>query len=215
MSQKIYDRYEDFNAMNKKELQLAVQTLSKTANQRLRSLEKAGMTRSSNAYRWAEKSFTDNERFMDETQNGEMKFKTTTRGRSVNELREEVAELRDFLFKSKTSTVSDVNRRYKQAYETWKSNNPDVNMSQDAFGEMWTMNNMKKLVQMYGSEIAIEIMSGKQDYKNLDMKDINEIVGSIDDDTPYTELMDKLQEKSEDLDEFLNVEDIKLFDLPF
>ena len=221
-SNKIYDRYEDFNSMNKKQLQLAVQTLSKTANQRLRSLEKAGMKKSSNAYKWAEKSAFDNLRFMDRTKNDEIKFKTTTRGRDVNELREEVAELRDFLFKSKTSTVSDVNKRYRQIYETWKKNNPDSDMTQDTFGEMWTMSNMKQLVQMYGSDIAISILTNRDEYKNLDMKDVNDFVEEFvnaDNVIPYTDLIEKLTEESNRLentdDEFLNVEDIKLFDLPF
>lgn len=204
---KIYDRYEDFNSMNKKELQLAVQTLSKTANQRLRSLEKADMTRSSNAYRAVERFYWDMERFMDKTSKGEIKFKTTTRGRSVNELKEEVGELREFLFKSKTSTVSDVNRRYKQAYETWQKNNPDIKMSQDEFGDMWIQSNMKKLVSMYGSEIAIDIMSGKG-YQKLDMKDINEFIGKINEDMPLTELEDILS----DMD---NTDELDLSDLPF
>lgn len=204
---KIYDRYEDFNSMNKKELQLAVQTLSKTANQRLRSLEKAGMTRSSNAYRAVERFYWDMERFMDKTSKGEIKFKTTTRGRSVNELKEEVGELREFLFKSKTSTVSDVNRKYKQAYETWQKNNPDIKMSQDEFGDMWIQSNMKKLVSMYGSEIAIEIMSGKG-YQKLDMKDINEFIGKINEDMPLTELEDILS----DMD---NTDELDLSELPF
>ena len=204
---KIYDRYEDFNSMNKKELQLAVQTLSKTANQRLRSLEKAGMTRSSNAYRAVERFYWDMERFMDKTSKGEIKFKTTTRGRSVNELKEEVGELREFLFKSKTSTVSDVNKKYKQAYETWQKNNPDIKMSQDEFGDMWIQSNMKKLVTMYGSEIAIEIMSGKG-YQKLDMKDINEFIGKINEDMPLTELEDILS----DMD---NTDELDLSDLPF
>ena len=202
---KLYDRYENFNSMSRTELQTAVQVLSKTANTRLRSIEKANLTKASNAYRYVETKAYDKARFISTTKNNEIKFKTTTRGRTTNELREEVAELRDFLFKAKTSTVSGINERYQKAYDTWKENNPDMNMSKDEFGEMWSQSNMKKLVNMYGSDVAIDIMSGK-DYENISMDEINQLIGNVKEDTPYSDLTSQLSILDES--DIFDVEDL-------
>lgn len=195
MASQLTNRYEDFNSMSADELKLAVSVLAKTANQRLRALEKANLTKASNAYRYAETQAYDERRFMDTTKHGEIKFKTTTRGRSLQELKEEVAQLQGFLFNAKTSTVRGTKQRYEQAYETWKDVNPDKKMSFEDFGEMWLQSNMKKLVRMYGSDVAIEIMGGEHS-KGLTMEEINDIVGELDEEESFLSMLEKFDKKS-------------------
>lgn len=195
MASQLTNRYEDYNSMSADELRLAVSVLAKTANQRLRALEKANLTKASNAYRYAETQAYDERRFMGTTKRGEIKFKTTTRGRSLQELKEEVAQLQGFLFNAKTSTVKGTKQRYEQAYETWKDVNPDKKMSFEDFGEMWLQSNMKKLVRMYGSDVAIEIMGGEHS-KGLTMEEINDIVGELDEEESFLSMLEKFGKKS-------------------
>lgn len=176
--------YEDFNSMTKDELQLAVSVLAKTANQRLRALEKADLTRASNAYRYVERQADDNEfgygdPIYGKTKKGEWKFRTDVTKMDMGLLKHEVAELRDFLFEAKTSTVKGVKQRYQQAYDTWKEKNPDSQMSFNDFSEMWHDVNTKKLIKMFGSDVAIEMIEKESKNHQLTADEINEVIEQI------------------------------------
>ncbi len=198
MAKEITNRYDDFNNYNYEELKFAVGVLSKTANQRLRQIEKAGLTRASNAYRYIEGRAYDEEPYMDKTKNGEMKFRTNYRDTTLNSLREQMGELQEFLFKSKTSTVSGVKNKYLKGYETAKQNNPDLfgNMTFDEFGDLWNTFNMKQIIKMYGSDIAVKFIN-EAESQGLSQDDINEIMSSIDEHTSYMDLVNQVNEKKD------------------
>lgn len=194
----ITNRYEDFNNYNLKQIKFAVSVLSKTANQRLRQIEKAGLTGASNAYRYIEGRAYDDEPYMDKTNNGEMKFRTNYRGTTLNSLREQMSELQEFLFKSKTSTVTGVKNKYLKGYETAKKNNPELfgKMSFDEFGGLWNTFNMKQIDKMYGSDISIKFIN-EAESQGLSQDDINEIIASIDEHSSYMGLISQINEKKD------------------
>lgn len=198
MAREITNRYDDFNNYNYEQLKFAVGVLSKTANQRLRQIEQAGLTRASNAYRYIEGRAYDEEPYMDKTKNGEMKFRTNYRDATLNSLREQMGELQEFLFKSKTSTVSGVKNKYLKGYETAKKNNPDLfgQMSFDEFGDLWNTFNMKQIIKMYGSDIAVKFIN-EAESEGLSQDDINEIMSSIDEHTSYMDLVNQVNEKKD------------------
>lgn len=198
MAKEITNRYEDFNNYNYEQLKFAVGVLSKTANQRLRQIERAGLTGASNAHRYIEGRAYDEESYMDKTKKGEMKFRTNYRDTTLNSLREQMGELQAFLFKSKTSTVSGVKNKYLKGYESAKQNNPELfgNMSFDEFGDLWNTFNMKQIIKMYGSDIAVKFIN-EAESQGLSQDDINEIMSSIDEHTSYMDLVNQVNEKKD------------------
>lgn len=198
MAREITNRYDDYNNYNYEQLKFAVGVLSKTANQRLRQIEQAGLTRASNAYRYIEGRAYDEEPYMDRTKKGEMKFRTNYRDTTLNSLREQMGELQEFLFKSKTSTVSGVKNKYLKGYETAKKNNPELfgEMSFDEFGDLWNTFNMKQIIKMYGSDIAVKFIN-EAESQGLSQDDINEIMSSIDEHTSYMDLVNQVNEKKD------------------
>ena len=194
----ITNRYDDFNNYNYEQLKFAVGVLSKTANQRLRQIEQAGLTSASNAYRFIEGRAYDEESYMDKTKKGEMKFRTNYSDTTLNGLREQMGELQEFLFKSKTSTVTGVKNKYLKGYETAKKNNPELfgKMSFNEFGDFWNTFNMKQIVTMYGSDVAVQFIN-EAESQGLSTDDINEIISSIDEHTSYMGLISQIDEKKE------------------
>jgi hypothetical protein len=127
-----------------------------------------------------------------------MKFRTNYRDATLNSLREQMGELQAFLFKSKTSTVSGVKDKYLKGYETAKQNNPELfgNMSFDEFGDLWNTFNMKQIIKMYGSDIAVKFIN-EAESQGLSKDDINEIMSSIDEHTSYMDLVYQVNEKKD------------------
>lgn len=198
MERGITNRYDDFNNYNYEQIKFAVSVLSKTANQRLRQIEKTGLTNASNAYRYIEGRAYDEELYMDKTKKGEMKFRTNYRDTTLNGLREQMGVLQEFLFKSKTSTVTGVKNKYLKGYETAKKNNPELfgKMSFNEFGDLWNTFNMKQIVKMYGSDIAVKFIN-EAESQGLSQDDINEIMSSIDEHSSYLGLASQINEKKE------------------
>ena len=198
MARGITNRYDDFNNYDYKQLKFAVGVLSKTANQRLRQIEQAGLTSASNAYRFIEGRAYDEESYMDKTKKGEMKFRTNYSDTTLNGLREQMGELQEFLFKSKTSTVTGVKNKYLKGYETAKKNNPELfgKMSFNEFGDLWNTFNMKQMVKMYGSDVTVKFIN-ESESQGLSTDDINEIMSSINEHTSYMGLKSQINEKKE------------------
>ena len=112
------------------ELVAYVEKYSKVANRRLYQIEKAGLTRGSNAYRYVEGKLANNvtrRAFM--TKGEKPRFKesqkklTKTEGqervKAIGQLRAEAAELNVFLNEAKTSSVKGINAKYRKAFETF------------------------------------------------------------------------------------------------
>lgn len=177
-STKIYNRDEDINTMSKEHLEIAIRTLAKTANQRLRTLERKSYTKTSLAYKYLETKFYDDVNYMTTTSHGEMKFKTSTKGRTFQELRNELSELRNFLYTSKTSTIKGIKNAYEKSYETFIKNNSETGLSFQEYGELWAQRNIKEYSKMYGSSQIIEFIEAAKEL-NKSYQDINDILTDI------------------------------------
>ena len=94
--------------MSKEELAKKVEKNYRKANDRLKALEKAGLTKASNAYRYIEREKYDEADYL--TKQG--RFKKPTKKMTRNDLLSEYVNLNRFLNESKTSTVSCTISRY-------------------------------------------------------------------------------------------------------
>lgn len=152
---------EDFNAYTKKQLAAVVASLAKTANQRLRQLEKSGMANQSAAYGYIERHAFDESvnksgkyEYMTTTQNGEIKFSTNTRGRTAQQLKREAYELQKFLH-AETSTVKGtkaVQERSRKAFNDAVQNNGGIPLTQEEYANLGMNPLLKHYYDLYGSQ---------------------------------------------------------------
>lgn len=170
---------ENFNKFSVKQAEAAIRKYAKTANQRLRRIEHAGLTNASSAYRYIEAKAFDSSRWLDLTKAGEIKFKATTKGRSLQEMKEELSQLYTFLYESKTSTVGGTKTRYEKQFETfrehWKSetgNYPDISF--DDFGYMWQLTGVQRVIEIYGSKEVIRLVQ-KAKADGLSWQEIDQV----------------------------------------
>ena len=92
-----------------------VATMAKRANQRLRELEKHGLTEASHAYRYVERLEFDADSATARDKKGRVKWNTNTRGKTYQQLQHEKAELERFLNEAKTSTVKGTKAQFEKA----------------------------------------------------------------------------------------------------
>ena len=151
-------------------LKSVLRTYAKTANQRLRELEKQGLSGSSAAYHAISEFYNDNREFMTTTKSGELKFKTDTRHRTKEQLRRELMELDTFLFRAKTSTTKGVKAHYekiKVSIGVQNTNDTKTqavmdffnDMDMDEFTQFWEVHNYHQLFKIYGSDSVIEMIA--------------------------------------------------------
>lgn len=181
-----------------------LRTYAKTANQRLRQLEKDNLHDTSSAYRQIKSYWEDDRSFMDTTSNGEIKFKTNFRGMNKEQLRQELLELDTFLFRAKTSTSAGVKSHYEKIKESiGKQNENDSksqavmdffnNMSMKEFSQFWEYTNMSQIIKAYGSEVMVELITAGKD-KEFNLAKMDELFADILNDKnkqiPITDLID-------------------------
>lgn len=117
------------------------------ANQRLRELEKQGLTNSSNAYRWLERNAAKYD-VVRHTKRGDIRFSLKTEGLDKQKLASHLARIETFL-EAKTSGKAGINKAYKKAYQSF-INNPANNakgLSYNQYIDMMessTLNSFKK-----------------------------------------------------------------------
>lgn len=133
-----------------------VARMAKTANQRLRELEKQDLGKASNAYRYMERLHYDKDNATATDSSGRMKFNTNFRGKTYQEIQHEAAELKRFL-EAKTSTKTGVDAKYLRGYETFTRNNGGENMKYSDFAEMMKSETMKNLKKVYGSDVIVRM----------------------------------------------------------
>ena len=172
------------------EIRQAIRSYAKTANQRLRELEKQGLAQSSNAWRQA-KEFADADRtFMDVTGAGEIKFRTNLRKMNRTELQQELNELYTFVFRAKTSTVKGTREHYKKIKSYWNSDRARedkrkevreffAGMSMEEFSEFWDYKSMALMIKRYGSDTVIQLIETSKDNPDLDMDRLDEVFADI------------------------------------
>ena len=133
---------------------------TRRANQRLRNLEKSGLSNSSNAYRYIERlAYDDDDKdIISFTSTGKIKFRTDTKNMSEKELKQQISYLDNFL-SAKTSTVGGVERKYKKAYKTFSENENNMKLSFDEFIDEYDYEELVKYQKIYGSSAMQELVS--------------------------------------------------------
>ena len=157
-------------AERRAEVTAEVRRLADIANKRLRALEKHKLTEASNAYRYVEKRDFDKDSAYSRDKYGRMKFDTTLRSKSAQQLQHELIELKRFLYESKTSTVTGARERYEKAYNTY-INNPklfpkdaegnytkNVPPSREEFTRILNMEGVKKYIETFGSSQIVRLI---------------------------------------------------------
>ena len=177
---------ENVNRLTEKELKAGIQSLAKTANQRLRQLEKSNKATSSPAYKYVERlafdatktkgTGADKYSFIGETKWGEIKFNTATKKMSQSQLRQEFSFLQRFL-NTKTSTVTGVKKNIEKGYEKFKEQYEKATGSTLGEGsiELWGDALFKHFAIIYGSDEAENFMQ-QIDSANLSLSDVHEIL---------------------------------------
>lgn len=139
----------------KKELTAQLRQLTKTANQRLRELEKTGYSSSSLAYSYVERLSFDSDDAVSFTQKGQIKFTTAFSGMTIQQLSHELAKVNDFL-NSRTSTRTGILAYTEQARETFTSKT-GVEMTASEFAEFWTDSLVHDFERLYGSHEVVRL----------------------------------------------------------
>lgn len=176
--------------MSKEELARKVEKNYKKANDRLKALEKAGLTKASNAYRYIEREKYDEAEYL--TKKG--RFKKPSKKMSRNELLSEYVNLNRFLNESKTSTVSGTKSRYKEAYKTYAKkvksagNTP---MSFEEYGDFWRSEKIKKITEQFNISDLINYMS-EREIKFAELENIADFLP--DEDITFFELENAIDE---------------------
>ena len=205
------------SSMTKEQLVTWLGSASKRANQRMRQLEKDALDTSSIAYQTVKKYEVDHSTSLAKTKHGETKFKTSFKGRTIQELRRQAKDVLGFL-NAKTSTSRGTKNKYQRSLdkfnETMKKrwiedgNSPETfkPASMSAWANIWQSENLKKLQQLLPSEQIAEIYQYGDDMGLSDAQ-IEDIVDAIvnrehmDGITAYNEIRDKIQEYGKAIDD--------------
>lgn len=170
---KVKETYSAYiSEMSDARLKAFIQSQGKTANQRLRELEKQGLETSSAAYRYANRLLADGDTAMTTTKAGELKFNVNTRGKSQAELRHMAATIRGFM-QAKTSTTTGLNRAAKKAYETFTSNPANAGVDYKEFSESLSISIFANFAQIYGSDQLRDLMTKT---KGMSQRDIEKVL---------------------------------------
>ena len=141
---------------------------AKTANTRLRAIEKANLTNTS-AYENVRRMGFDDSKNISYTKKGEIKFRTDVSKMSESELKEHQRIIEDFL-QSKSSKVGEIKKRRQQAYDKWKKEKErqgqNIDMDVNEFSEFWELSNIKKLKDSLGSD-EVELLVYEYGEKNV------------------------------------------------
>ena len=162
--------------MSKEELAKKIEKSYKKANDRLKSIEKAGLTKASNAYRYIERESYDNAEYL--TKKG--RFKKPNKKMSRNELLSEYVNLNRFLNESKTSTVKGTKDRYKKAYNTYAKKIKQAGgkpMSFEEYGDFWRSTKINKLLEQFGGSDLMNFLSERE----LSLNDLENIIAFLPD----------------------------------
>ena len=176
--------------MSKEELAKKIEKNYKKANDRLKALEKAGLTKASNAYRYIQRESYDNAEYL--TTKG--RFKKPTKKMSRNDLLSEYVNLNRFLNESKTSTVKGTKSRYKEAYKTYAKkvkSAGDTPMTFEEYGDFWRSEKINKLMEHFGASDLVNFLS-ERDIKPNELEDITDFLP--DEDVTFFELENAIDE---------------------
>lgn len=128
----------------------------KNATARLRSIERANLQKSSQAYKYIERQSYDGAPYLTTTKTGKVKFDITTKGLSHNELVYRANEIKKFI-EAGTSTVTRIQKKSSKAYETFTARYPNVELTPQRFSEIYADAKLKKFADIFGSKEIIAI----------------------------------------------------------
>lgn len=134
-------------SLSREELIRGVKTLSKTANQRLLRLERAGIDQSSQAYLYVQRSVEKGEKYASVNKKGQVRFVTQS-SMSDKELRTEFEKLQGFLG-TKTSRVAEAKKIIKKSQEEIAKISGS-NLKAEDIGSLWSEPLIEKYFKMYG-----------------------------------------------------------------
>lgn len=181
--------------MSKEELSKRIEKNYKKANDRLKAIEKANLTKPSNAYRYIQRENYDNAKYL--TDKG--RFKKPSSKMSRNELLSEYVNLNRFLNESKTSTVKGTKDRYKKAYKTYAKKVKSAGgkpLSFEEYGDFWRSAKINKLMEHFGSSDLVNFLSERE----LSLDDFENIIDFIpEEDVTFFDLENAI-------DEYKNIE---------
>ena len=208
---------DSISSMTKEQLVTWLGSANKRANQRMRQLEKDALDTSSIAYQTIKKYEVDHSTSLAKTKHDETKFKTSFKGRTIQDLRRQAKDVLGFL-NAKTSTSKGTKNKYQKSFdkfnETMKKrwieddNSPETfkPASMSAWANIWQSENLKKLQQLLPSEQIAEIYQHGDDMglSDAQMEDIVDAIANrehMDGITAYNEIRDKIQEYGKAMDD--------------
>lgn len=156
------------STMTKEQLVSWLGVASKRANQRMRQLEKDSLATSSLAYQYVKTKEVDHSSSLAKTKHGETKFKTSFKGRTIQDLRRQAKDVLGFL-STKTSTSRGTKKKYQKSLDSYNEtlkkswiedgNSPDtfVPASMEVWANIWASENMKKLHSLFDSGTILKI----------------------------------------------------------
>lgn len=147
----------NFSTLGSAELRRAVASMAKTANQRLREIEKQGFTEASKAYGYFESLAFDKDKATAVDSKGRNKWLTDTRKLTQGELVHVASKLQGFL-NAKTSTITGIKASYAKGYKTFKERNPNYTGSAQEFAQSVKMGLMQKFKELYGSQEMVNLL---------------------------------------------------------
>lgn len=163
----------------KSEMSQLAGRLAKVANQRLRSLEKAGVQNASNAYRYIERLHFDKDSATATDSKGRFKFNTNFRGMTYQDIQHEVAEITRFL-EAKTSTPSRVKEKYAKGYHSFVNRYEEAkNLSFSDYTDIMRNETIKNTKQMFASKVMLRIMQ-HMDETNETLEQVIERIKDFD-----------------------------------
>lgn len=155
----------NYNKKSQSALRNIASDISRQANNRLRLLERKGLAKSSNAYRWAKNQFELENKFFSLTSTGKVKFDRDFKSMTKTDLVDYINTVENFM-QSKTSTVRGAQKKYEKAYKSFEKfleNQDFKNMTFDEYMDFWEDTIIKNYFKKYGSQETIE-RSQKYDY---------------------------------------------------
>lgn len=215
---------------SKEDLSKILILYSNRANKRLNNIAKAGLTKSSSAYRFVQNKGYSERKSTYKNQNKMItkkdRFSKAVSSKSYGQIVEQLQTLDTFLFESKTSTVKgtkDVNKkRYEASLKYLEKNNPELadkfkeiaknKDGMDEIGDIWRSSSMNNLIKMYGSEMALDIYEDltKEGASNDELNTLIEKYldeNEDDEEHPFLELEDYVIDNMNKSDELESIVD--------
>lgn len=153
-----------------------IRTYSKTANQRLRELEKQNLQKGSVAYQFVLRDEYDNKSYISHTGKGEVKFVTALTGKTEKELNEELASLEKFLNAS-TSTRTGIKQVMERQYNQYKEKT-GTNPTFEDFSAIYSSASVQNLLSIYGSDTIVRLQK-RFGEKAITKDNIEDIISKI------------------------------------